>query len=330
MTFARICAAWTVCAALTLAAADARADPTFAQFIAGVRAEAMAAGIAQGTLDEAFAGITEPIARVIELDRSQPEVTMTFAEYMAKRVSDAMIHDGRAKLAANAHLLSMVEANYDVPKELLVALWGLESRFGEYQGDYSVIGALATLAYDGRRSEFFRTELLDALGILDEGHVRASLMLGSWAGAMGQNQFMPSSFRSYAVDFNGDGRRDIWGTLADVLASAANYMARAGWHLGEPWGMPVILPAGFDAARIGNREIEDVGTWRRLGVTPRAGRDFPPDATAAALVRPAGDNGMTYMVFRNYQAILRWNRSDYFAMSVVTLADLVAEPGSQP
>lgn len=329
MTFPRMCAAWTVGAALALATPEACAAQSFAEFVAGVRAEATAAGIAAGTLDEAFAGITEPIARVIELDRNQPESTMTYAEYMAKRVSDAMIRDGRAKLAANASVLSMVESNYDVPKTLLVALWGLESRFGEHQGDYSVIGALATLAYDGRRSEFFRAELLDALGILDEGHVPASMMLGSWAGAMGQNQFMPSSFRDFAVDFNGDGRRDIWGTSADVLASAANYMAKAGWRFREPWGMAVLLPDGFDAP-FGNREIADVGTWLRLGVTAVAGREFPPDATAAALVRPAGDNGMTYMVFRNYQAILRWNRSDYFAMSVVTLADLLAEPGSQP
>ncbi|MEX2648566.1 MAG: lytic murein transglycosylase [Alphaproteobacteria bacterium] len=301
---------------------------TFAEFVASVRKEARAQGIAEATLDSAFAGVSGPIARIIELDRSQPEVTMTFAEYMAKRVTDAMVRDGQANLASNRALLEQVEARYGVPVEYLVALWGLESRFGEYMGQYSVIAALATLAYDGRRSTYFRKELLNALAILDEGHTTPDLMLGSWAGAMGQSQFMPSSFRSYAVDFDSDGRRDIWTTRADVFASAANYLAKAGWRRAQAWGFPVVLPDGFESGLIGNRTVRDVGAWRTLGVAPIDGHDFPADSTKAALVRPAGERGVTYMVFDNYQVILRWNRSDYFAMSVVTLADLLAAAGT--
>lgn len=306
--------------------AAAQSHQSFAEFIAGVRADAIAQGIAAATLDQAFRGVSEPIARIIELDRNQPEVTMTFAEYMAKRVSDAMVRDGRANLQANAELLGRVEAEFGVPRHFLAAFWGLESRYGEYMGKYSVVAALATLAYDGRRGEFFRKELMNALAILDQGHISADLMLGSWAGAMGQSQFMPSSFRSYAVDFDGDGRRDIWTTRADVFASAANYLAKAGWRAGEDWGMPVVLPDGFDTSLIGNKTKRDVATWRKLGVTAIEGRALPPDGTEAALVRPAGTGGMTFMVFENYQVILRWNRSDYFAMSVVTLADLLARP----
>jgi len=315
---------------LALAPGVAQARQTFAEFVAQVRAEARANGIAKVTLDQAFDSIHEPIARIIELDRNQPEVTMTFAEYMAKRVSNAMVRDGRANLRANEALLDQVAARYGVPKNVLAAFWGLESRYGEYMGKYSVIAALATLAYDGRRGEFFRKELMDALAILDQGHISADLMLGSWAGAMGQCQFMPSSFRSYAVDFDGDGRRDIWTTKADVFASAANYLAKSGLKADEPWGMPVVLPAGFDTSLIGNRTKRDVATWRSLGVTAIDGHALPTDGTEAALVRPGGDHGMTFMVFENYQAILRWNRSDYFAMSVVTLADLLAEPGGTP
>jgi membrane-bound lytic murein transglycosylase B len=303
---------------------------TFEEFVASVRREAQGQGVSSATLDAAFKGVTAPIARIIELDRSQPEVTMTYAEYMAKRVSDAMVRDGRANMASNRTLLDQVEANFGVPDNFVVALWGLESRYGEYMGKYPVIAALATLAYDGRRSAFFREELLDALSILDEGHISADLMLGSWAGAMGQSQFMPSSFRSYAVDFNGDGRRDIWTTRADVFASAANYLKKAGWRSGQAWGFPVILPAGFDASLIGNKTIREVGIWRGLGVAPIDGHVLPDDATKAALVRPAGDRGVTFMVFENYQVILRWNRSDYFAMSVVTLADLLAQGTATP
>jgi membrane-bound lytic murein transglycosylase B len=315
---------------LLLTPGAAQAHQSFVEFLAKVRADAEASGIAALTLDRAFAGVHEPIARIIELDRNQPEVTMTFAEYMAKRVSDVMVRDGRANLRANEAVLDRVAAQYGVPKNVLAAFWGLESRYGEYMGTYSVIAALATLAYDGRRGEFFRKELMDALAIFDQGHISAELMLGSWAGAMGQSQFMPSSFRSYAVDFDGDGRRDIWTTKADVFASAANYLAKSGWKANEPWGMPVVLPAGFDTSLIGNRTKRDVATWRKLGVTAIDGHTLPADGTEAALVRPGGDNGMTFMVFENYQAILRWNRSDYFAMSVVTLADLLAEPGGTP
>ncbi len=303
--------------------AQARSQ-TFEQFVAEVRAEAEAEGIRRATLDSAFAGIV-PIPRVIELDRHQPESTLTFAEYMAKRVSDTMVADARRLHRENRTLLAEVEDRFGVPSAVVVALWGLESRFGEHMGSYSVIGSLATLAYDARRADYFRKELLVALHILDEGHVRPDRMLGSWAGAMGQSQFMPSSFHAYAVDFDADGRRDIWSTRGDVFASAANYLAETGWRRDAPWGLPVVLPAGFPAGEIGNRNRRPVAAWRGLGVHAAAGHALPPDGTKAALVRPGGDVGPVYLVLENYQVILRWNRSDYFAMSVVTLADRIAE-----
>ena len=296
---------------------------SFEEFVAGIRAEAEAGGVARATLDKAFAGIA-PIPRVIELDRHQPEGTLTFDEYMAKRVSPALIAEAGCNHRDNRDLLAQVEARFGVPSTVIVALWGLESRFGEHMGSFSVIGSLTTLAYDARRADYFRAELIAALHILDEGHVQPDRMLGSWAGAMGQSQFMPSSFQSFAVDFDADGRRDIWSTRGDVFASAANYLAKAGWRAGERWGLPIVLPGGFDAGAISNRNRKPVADWRALGVLAAPGHDLPPDTTKAALVRPAGDHGPVYMVLNNYQAILRWNRSDYFAMSVVTLADRIA------
>ena len=203
-------------------------------------------------------------------------------------------------------------------------LWGLETRFGSYTGGFDVIAAVATLAWDTRRSAFFRGELMHALRILDEGHIARGDMNGSWAGAMGQSQFMPSSFATFAVDWDLDGRRDIWTNKGDVFASAANYLSGSGWRAGLPWGAGVVLPGGLSADLAGNRKTMPLADWLDLGL---AWADAAPVVAldeAASLVLPAGEDGPSWLVFDNYRTLLKWNRSDYFVMSVVTLADRIA------
>jgi membrane-bound lytic murein transglycosylase B len=208
---------------------------------------------------------------------------------------------------------------------MIVALWGIETDFGRTTGTYPVVPALVTLAYDGRRSAFFRSELLLALRILDEGHVHPDSMIGSWAGAMGQNQFMPSSFVNHAVDYDQDGRQDIWTSRADVFASTANYLARSGWRRDESWGREALLPAGFDTTLANGKTRRPLSDWVRLGVRPAggaAGFTDPPDRPAA-IVRPAGSRAPAYIVYDNFDVILRWNRSTYFAVAAGTLADRI-------
>jgi membrane-bound lytic murein transglycosylase B len=295
----------------------------FQTWLKGVRNDAAARGIATRTLDEALAGLA-PIARVLELDRRQPEVTMTFDEYMARVVNQSRIDTGRQRLAEHRELLEQIGARYGVQPRFILALWAVESDFGRITGNFSVIGALATLAYDGRRSAFFREELLQALRILDQGHITPGQMRGSWAGAMGQNQFMPSSFLAYAIDHDGDGRRDIWTSLPDVFASIANYLARVGWRDGEGWGRVVRLPDRFDRSLIDHSRVQmPIGEWTALGISALDGRDLAGGTRSASLVAPGGTDGPVYMIFDNYRALLRWNRSIYFATAVGYLADQI-------
>jgi len=312
-------------ALLAAAAGPVRAqgDPQFEAWLADLRAEALGAGIRAETLDASFAGIA-PIARVIELDRRQPEGTLTFEQYRERIVSDTRIERGRARLRENATLLDQVAAKFGVQPRFIVALWGIETNFGENTGGFSVIGALATLAYDGRRSQYFRGELLEALRIVDQGHIRPENMLGSWAGAMGQSQFMPSSFMAYAYDFNGDGAKDIWTTRADVFASAANYLSSVGWRDDATWGREVRLPAGFDPALADLKVVKSLGEWQKLGVRRADGRDLPVRDLSASIVFPGEVGGPAYIVYDNYRAIMRWNRSLYFATAVGLLSDRIA------
>jgi membrane-bound lytic murein transglycosylase B len=311
-------------AALGVGLAFAAPAEDFGAWLDGVRAEALGRGIRASTLDEALKGL-QPIERVIELDRSQPEFTLTFQQYLDRVVPQARIDRGRQELAANRDLLKRVSERFKVPANFIVALWGVESNFGTRMGNFPVIGSLATLAYDGRRSEFFRKELLDALHILDERHIAPSLMLGSWAGAMGQNQFMPSSFRAFAVDFNGDGRRDIWTDRADVFASIANYLAKSGWRPELGWGRPVRLPAGFDRNLANGERRMKLSEWSRLGVRSASGETLPKRDVKAAMVMPDETGGPAFLVYSNYDAILKWNRSNYFATAVGLLADQIGE-----
>jgi membrane-bound lytic murein transglycosylase B len=301
----------------------AAAPEDFGLFLEGVRRDALAAGIRAGTVDFALR-YARFLPHVIELDRRQPERVMSFAEYLDKVVTPQRIADARRHLADNRRLLDDIFERYGVDPPVIVALWGVETDFGKVTGNYWVVSSLATLGYQGRRSLYFRHELIAALRILDEGDVRADHMLGSWAGAMGQCQFMPSTFLRYAVDYDGTGRRDIWGDRADVLASIANFLARLGWRAGESWGHEVVLPGDFDPQLAGLATRQPVAAWRRLGVRSGDGAALPEEEDEASLVLPGGAGGPAYLVFNNFRVIMRWNRSTYFATAVGSLIDDMA------
>jgi membrane-bound lytic murein transglycosylase B len=321
-----------------IAAAQGAAPQSFDAWLNGVREEGLKRGISKATLDSALTGLT-PIERVIKLDRRQPEFVQTFRQYIDKRVNSWRIETGRERYTTHAALLKEVGKRFGVQPRFIVALWGIETNFGRHTGGFSVVRALATLAFDGRRSAYFRKELFNALTIIDQGHVSASDMKGSWAGAMGQSQFMPSSFLSYAVDYDGDGRRDIWGTTADVFASAANYLAKSGWLDDQTWGREVKLPDGF-ATRIdefmpksrprGCRALSKLSVekklseWQALGVRRVDGSALPARDLEASLVVPDGPGGPAYLVYRNFRTTLRWNCSVSFAAAVGILADRIA------
>ncbi len=311
-------------AAFAALPATAQTDPAFAAWLDGLRAEALDAGIRNETLNASFAGVA-PIPRVIELDRRQPESTLTFEQYVKRIVSNARVDRGRARLAENSPLLQEVAAKFGVQPRFIVALWGIETNFGQNTGGFSVIAALATLAYDGRRSQFFRRELLDALRIVDQGHIRPEDMKGSWAGAMGQSQFMPSSFMNYAFDYDGDGAKDIWNTSADVFASAANYLSGVGWKSDITWGREVRLPDGFDPALADLKVVKKLSEWQALGVRRADGSGLPKRELPASVVYPGKIGGPAYIVYDNYRALLRWNRSLYFATAVGLLSDKIAD-----
>ncbi len=301
-------------------AAPARAaEMEFAEWLDGVRQEALATGISAPTVDLAL-GTLEPIPRVIELDRRQPEATQSYQQYLDHVVNPRRKH-ARQQLAGNRALLAEVGKRYGVQPRFIVALWGIESSFGEGSGKFPVVGALATLAYDGRRSDFFRRELMNALKIIDQDHFDPKDMLGSWAGAMGQSQFMPSSFLLYAVSYDGDSRRDIWHSRPDVFASIANYLAQSGWHGDETWGRAVRLPAEFDPALVGLGVRKSLREWRQLGVRRSDGGALPPRDLAAAVLRPGGEDGPALLVYDNFRVLMKWNSSSYFASAVGFLAD---------
>ena len=308
---------------LAALAAPAWADAGFEAWLDGVRKEARERGLKESTIESALSDIG-PIKRVVELDRRQPEFKLTLDRYLSRVVSRARIEKGRARLAEHGALLKAVSAKYNVQPRFIVALWGIETDFGRFLGGFPVIPALASLAYDGRRSAYFRKELFNALTVVDQGHIAPKDMMGSWAGAMGQNQFMPSSFLRYAVDYDGDGRRDIWGTHADIFASSANYLSKVGWRGDQTWGRRVSLPRGFDRALVGLKTRKGLREWQRLGVRRPDGRDLPTRNLRSSILLPGGANGSAYVVYDNFRAILRWNRSNLFATAVGSLADRIA------
>lgn len=308
-----------VAAALLIMLSVPAAAQDFGSWLAGVRRDAVAAGISPPTVDQALAGLT-PLPKVLELDRKQPEFTLTLQAYLDRAVSAQRIATGRERLRENAAILDAIAQRFRVEPRFLVALWGIESDFGRFTGDFPVVQSLATLAFDGRRSDYFRGELLDALRVLDRG-VPPERLRGSWAGAMGQPQFMPSSYLRYAVGFQGGASPDIWTSQADVLASIANYLGRLGWRTDEGWGGPVLLTMPLDPAATGvDVPMRPLADWARLGVRRADGSPLqPPDRLANLVV--AEDPQTGYLATANFKTLLKWNRSNFFVIAVGLLAD---------
>ncbi len=307
-------------AALPLAPARAQ-EAGFARLVESVMAEARRAGIREATLRAAFAGV-EPNAHIIELDRNQPEFKLTWPEYRAKVLPDTRLQAARQNYLHDRALLADVQRRFAVDPAVVMGIWGIESNFGSNKGNYRLVEALATLAWEGRRASYFRKELINALRILDSGDVGPSRLTGGWAGAMGQPQFMPSSYLSYAVDFDGDGRRDIWDSKPDVFGSIANYMARSAWRGGEPSAQPVRVPASIDPVSTGRDTRRSLGTWMAMGVRREDGSPFSRPDVQGALVVPTGvAPGEGFMVYSNFTAIRRYNPSDFYALAVSLLGD---------
>lgn len=299
---------------------------SFEQYVEGLKKEARDKGISEQVISQAFANV-EYKPRAIKADRNQPEKKLTLDEYIPRAVPDWKVKQAKKLYQQHYADLERIGKEYGVQPRFIVALWGVESNFGRFTGNYRVIDALSTMAYDGRREAFFRKEAMAALQILDEGHVPYEDFKGSWAGAMGQCQFMPSSFLSFAADGNGDGRKDIWTTEADVFASAANYLSQSGWGENYTWGRQVKLPAGFDTSIQGRSEEKGqyLQQWHSMGVTRYDGGPLPvlDKDIKAWLIAPDDANGRVYLVYNNYNVLMKWNRSYYFALAVSHLADRI-------
>ncbi|RBO51507.1 lytic murein transglycosylase [Rhodovulum sp. BSW8] len=299
------------------------ANPAFDAWRRSFRPRAAAAGISAATLDRAL-GRAGYLPEVIEKDRNQTEFTRSLEDYLAIAASDERVATGRAMLARHARSLAAIEARYGVEAPVVAAIWGLESRYGARRGDIPVVSALATLAFDGRRGRFFEGQLIAALKILDRGDITPARMTGSWAGAMGHTQFIPTSYLAYAVDFDGDGRRDIWSEdPTDALASTAAYLQRSGWRHGQPWGNEVRLPETLDLARTGRGRTQEASAWSALGVTRADGRPLPR-AGATAILAPAGRQGPAFALFPNFEVILRYNNAVTYGIGIGHLSDRLA------
>ena len=299
----------------------------FASWRAGFRRQALAEGIRPDIFDAAFANVGVN-AQVLKLDAYQPEFSRPIWAYLDSAVSDTRIANGREAYARKRALLDGIAARHGVDPQVVLAIWGLESAYGNNYGDIPVIESLATLAYHGRRRAFAEEQLISALNMLQNGEVTRSRMVGSWAGAMGHTQFMPSSYESYAVDYDGDGRRDIWAVdAADALASTANYLSRFGWRQGEPWGVEARLPADFDFKLADQSVRRNAAAWSALGVTRTSGAALP-DYDDASVFAPAGARGPAFVVFHNFRVIKRYNNASSYALAVGHLGDRIAGGGA--
>ncbi|MEP6782292.1 MAG: lytic murein transglycosylase [Acidobacteriota bacterium] len=307
--------------------------PEFASFVNSLKEQALAGGVGAATIEAAFKDL-EPNEVVVERDRSQPEVVLTTDQYVQRRLTKAFVRTGVEKAHEHHAELAAISKKYGVPANVLVAIWGMESNYGRFMGTRPTIQALATLAWEGRRRAFFTTELIDALQILDKGYIELDQMKGSWAGAMGQTQFMPSSYLAYAQDYDGDGRRDIWNTLPDVFASIANYMIAYGWKTDQSWGREVKVPPGGAtklASAVGFRESgcraereltvpQPLKKWQSMGVRTMAGKPLPKVDRSASLMRAGSKN---YLVYGNYDALLGYNCAHAYALAVGLLSDRI-------
>ncbi len=298
------------------------ARPNFVAWREAFKSEALAAGVSAATFERAFDGVL-PNFDILAKDQEQPEYTRPIWAYLDTALAPDRVAMGRQLLADNKATLRKTSKPYGVEPQIVVAIWGLESRYGANTGGYNVIEALATMAYGSRRPDVFRQNLIDALLILEHGDITPEDMQGSWAGAMGQTQFMPAAFRQYAVDGDGDGRRDIWRSLPDVFASTAGYLAAHGWKPGQPWGAEVRLPAKFDWELAEMDITKTMAEWRKLGVKRADGKALPKVNSPASIIAPAGHRGPAFIVFDNFRTILDYNNSLSYALAVAHLADLM-------
>jgi membrane-bound lytic murein transglycosylase B len=326
---------------VTLAVSQADARPAFSEWLAGVRAEAIGRGINPDIVDAALAGVEEPLPVILERDRAQAETVFSLEQYVARRLTRKLVLAGRDALATHRRLLEEIGTAYGVPPRIIAAIWGVESNYGRFSGVRPTVAALATLAWDPRRATFFRNELFDALQIVNDGDIDLSHLRGSWAGAMGQVQFMPSSYLQYAQDYDGDGRKDIWSEPADVFASIANYLSNRGWTTSDSWGREVkvspesarrvradVAPRSGSCQAIRNMTVAlPVARWRELGVRTLAGKPLPASDSPLSLV-----SGETrhFLVTANYDAILDYNCSQSYGITVALLGDAIASTGGVP
>ena len=308
------------------APSQAMSQEGFAQCIERFSQEAKTQGLDSAIVRDSLANL-KWVDRVIELDRRQPEFTTPFSDYLSRRVTDQRVADGRRLLREHRDLLARVEREYGVPAPYLVAFWGLETNFGRYFGKMSVLDSLATLACDERRSTYFTRELMSALRIVDEGAIAPERMEGSWAGAMGHVQFMPSVFIRHAVDYDNDGKRDLWNSLPNAMASAANFLSSMGWDGEYRWGREVRLPENFPYLEAGLKQRRPLSEWHEMGIRQTNGTTLPSADIEAALLVPSGHRGPAFLVYDNFKVIMGWNQSEYYALAVGHMADRIAGAG---
>ena len=317
----------TVFTIINLSSLQADEQGSFEDWLIYIENLALKEGISKDTINNSIKNITQN-ERVLELDRSQPEFTLTLEKYLSNTTPASRVKKGKKLYKENKNILEKVSNEFGVQPRFLLALWGIETSFGKFTGSFNVIRSLSTLSHDLRRRDFFTEELINALKIINEGHIDAENMMGSWAGAMGHNQFMPSSFLSYAIDYNKDERKDIWTTLDDVFASSANYLSSSGWDNNLTWGREVITtkPINKDLITTSAKKIEiskKLSEWSELGVLKANGEKLPNKNLDAYLVFPEGEDGKKFLVYENFKVIMKWNRSLFFGISVGTLSDMI-------
>lgn len=314
-------------AALLGASSVAPSFANSAAFVQGLWPEAQSRGVSRSAFEAAFAGYSFS-PKLMEHTRSQPEFTRTVKDYIERRVTDGQAAKGRSMRSEWAQTLAGAQQRWGVQPEVVLAIWGMETNYGGFMGGEHTIHALATLVEGGYRTDFFRSELLTALRIISDGHVSADNMTGSWAGAMGHTQFMPTSFMRYAVDYNGDGRKDIWNSVQDALGSTANYLKEHGWRPGEAWGYEVRLPNGFNFAQARQMERAPLSQWASMGIQRVSGKAFPRPSDVGRLYMPAGSSGPVFLLLPNFDVIKRYNNSDSYALAVGHLADRIIGGGN--
>ncbi|MFT2090222.1 lytic murein transglycosylase [Paraglaciecola sp. 2405UD69-4] len=300
---------------------------TFPQCISRLQQQALASGVSEATTTNILGNI-EAMPKLLDYDRNQPEFVQTFTGYFSKRVTNWRVEKGREKLAEHREFLAKLTQEYGVPAHYLLAFWGLETNFGNYKGKIPTLRALTTLACDQRRSRYFSSELVQALILLERENLAPEQMIGSWAGAMGHTQFMPTAYLKYARDGDGDGKIDLWNSEKDALASAANFLKNLGWKAGFRWGREVQLPESFDYQLAGKSHPQTLSFWNEQQVTQVSGKGLGDSDLKSALLIPAGYTGSAFLVYANFDVILRWNNSEYYGIAVGHLADRIAGQGN--